>query len=349
MKKRFYFSCPVCSREFNSKLEYPTLSKTKHSHSEGIVTGNYTCGTCGTEMSLVYYNNRVRAFDDKWEDRRQREKDKIDKVENELKITEDETEREILNNKLDSLNDSYDDIIDKRASKISRWCNTHNNRNRSGNRSGYRSKKEPIKLGCGSIIVILIIIAAVSTLFEKKKTPKVESTIETNKPVSRLDLTSTKNTLNIENAIAPSPTWGPWAKANSIAKKGAWRVIRQPLSRFCYINQGHHDNTGFMELSMKKDKVPLIILPYFGGVTGNLTYRIDQGKLYRTKTGDNPIKLPKNTVSEMLRGKVLVVKIKPKNSGAVIQKFDLTGFKYASQYLNKPACKKYVKDKYYKR
>ena len=261
MKKRFYFSCPVCGREFNSKLEYPTLSKTKHSHSEGIVTGNYTCGTCSTEMSLVYYDNRVKAFDDKWKDRRQREKDKIDKVENELKTTKDETQREILNNKLDNLNDSYDDIINKRASKVSRWCNTHNNRNRSVNRSGYQSKKKPIKLGCGSIVMILIIITAVSTLFEKKKTSKVEPTIEINKPVSQLDLTSTKKTLNIENAIAPSPTWRSWTKANSIAKKGTWRVIRQPLSRFCYINQGHHDNTDFMELSMKKNKVPFIILP----------------------------------------------------------------------------------------
>jgi len=151
----------------------------------------------------------------------------------------------------------------------------------------------------------------------------------------------------VVNSIA-SPSWTKWAKANSISKKGGWLVVRQPSSGFCYVSQGYEKNPGLMELSMKKDNIPLIILPYFRGVTGNISYRVDDKKIYNVKSGKNPIKLTTNIVKTMKSGRYLIVKIKPTHRPQVIQRFKLSGFKTASEYLGSSICRKKIKDKYYK-
>ncbi len=149
---------------------------------------------------------------------------------------------------------------------------------------------------------------------------------------------------SISNAVEPK--WEKWDTANSVAKEGYWLIVRQPDEGFCYIKQGYDGYSNRMELIMKKDNIPVLISPFFQGIEGEVAYRVDGGKA-RKIPSSQILKLSKDVVPELKRGRFLIIELKPVGYQALKQSFNLTGFTKAHGWLGTSTCKKKVADKYY--
>ena len=147
-------------------------------------------------------------------------------------------------------------------------------------------------------------------------------------------------------AYAATPTWTNWERANSVAKHGQWLVIRQPNDGFCYIRQSYDRYSNEMDLSMKKDGVPWLSTPFWRGIQGDVSYRVDDGpvRIVPEKEGASGIELSSDVVPELKRGRRLTVRVKPVGSRTLEQTFDLRGFAAASELLGSPKCQKKVPD-----
>ena len=148
---------------------------------------------------------------------------------------------------------------------------------------------------------------------------------------------------------AATPKWTEWEQANSVAKKGQWLVIRQPEEGFCYIKQGYDGRSDKLDLSMKLDGVPYLTTPFFHGIQGDVSYRVDNGPMRivpESKVSGSVIKLSPGVVSELRRGSMLTVRVKPAGMPTLQQTFDLRGFTAASGLLGSTACQQKVPDRY---
>lgn len=148
---------------------------------------------------------------------------------------------------------------------------------------------------------------------------------------------------------AATPKWTEWEEANSVAKKGQWLVIRQPYEGFCYMKQGYEDSSVHMDLAMKSDGVPYFTTPFFHGIQGDISYRVDDGPVRiipDNGTNSSLIKLSPEVVSELKRGSALFVRVKPVGMSALKQSFDLRGFTAANKVLGSSVCQEKAPDRY---
>ena len=141
-------------------------------------------------------------------------------------------------------------------------------------------------------------------------------------------------------ANAGNPEWTPWEWQLAVAKDGVWLVIRQPGVGFCYLKQSYDNDPGHMEITMKADGIPFLVLPFFRGVQGDVTYRVDQGPLRIIPEDDahNPIALSSEIVPELKMGNTLTVRIKPTGRTTQKQHFSLVGFTAAVQWFHRKDC-----------
>lgn len=148
---------------------------------------------------------------------------------------------------------------------------------------------------------------------------------------------------------AATPKWSEWEQANAVAKKGQWLVVRQPDEGLCYMKQGYEGYSDKMDLSMKLDGVPYLITPFFSGIQGDVSYRIDDGPMIIVPENNinvSVIKLSLEVVSELKRGRALTVRVKPVGMSTSQQSFDLRGFTAASEFLGSSTCREKVPDRY---
>ena len=148
-------------------------------------------------------------------------------------------------------------------------------------------------------------------------------------------------------AFAATPRWTDWERANSVAKHGQWLVIRQPNEGFCYIRQSYDGYSDKMDLSMKKDGVPYLSTPFFRGIQGDVSYRVDDGPVRivpEKEASAIGIELSSDVVPELKRDRRLTVRVKPVGRRTLEQTFDLRGFAAASELLGSPKCQKKVPD-----
>ena len=147
-------------------------------------------------------------------------------------------------------------------------------------------------------------------------------------------------------ADAAGPTWSEWEHKHAVAHEGQFLVIHQPGEAFCYLKQSYEDDTGKMELSMKRDGVPYLVTPFFRGIEGDISYHVNDGPVRIVP--ENPknnmgFNLSTDAVPEMKRGGMLSIRVKPTGEATREQRFELRGFSAAAQWLDKPTCRE--KDK----
>lgn len=148
---------------------------------------------------------------------------------------------------------------------------------------------------------------------------------------------------------AASPNWTEWDKANAVAQKKQWLVIREPNQGFCYIRQGYDGYSDRMDLSMKKDGIPYLTTPFSGGIEGGVSYQVDDGAVRTVPDGDistTIVRLSPDVVPELRRGLVLTVRVTPDGRRTFEQKFDLRGFTAASNMFGSAICREKVPDQY---
>ena len=150
-------------------------------------------------------------------------------------------------------------------------------------------------------------------------------------------------------ASAVPPKWTDWEQANAVGKEGAWLVIRQPDEGFCYIKQGYDGYSDKMDFLMKMDAIPHLTTPFFHGIQGDVSYRVDDGPVRivpEEKANALGIELSPEVVPEMKRGNRLTVRVKPVGKPTLEQSFDLRGFTAASEFLGSAICREKVPDRH---
>lgn len=143
-------------------------------------------------------------------------------------------------------------------------------------------------------------------------------------------------------AAAEAQTWSDWELENSVAREGAWLVIKQPGEGFCYLKQSHNRDASKMELMIDRSGAPALITPFFRGLRGNLTYQVDDrdpGLIDTSKlTSAASVELPRSLVPAMKVGSVLKVRAIPVGDSPRTQTFSLKGFTAASRWLTHQSC-----------
>ena len=135
--------------------------------------------------------------------------------------------------------------------------------------------------------------------------------------------------------------WSDWEYDNAVARKGTWLVIKQPEARFCYVKQSYNGQLK-MEMLMKIDNVPGLTVPFFRGLDGDVTYKVDNGPVRVIPQEDaiNPLRLSSEVVPELKTGKKLTVRVKPVGKRTIEQEFSLVGFAEAAALLDNPVCQR---------
>ena len=141
--------------------------------------------------------------------------------------------------------------------------------------------------------------------------------------------------------MAEAISWSAWERKNAVAKKGDFLVIKQPGEGFCYLKQSYDDELDKLELSMKADNKPFLLVPFFQGLDGDVSYRIDDGpiRIIPAHAVANPLLLPTDVVPSLKKGNILIVRVKPVGSSTIEQHFSLRGFTAAAALLIDPQCK----------
>lgn len=134
-------------------------------------------------------------------------------------------------------------------------------------------------------------------------------------------------------------SWSNWEQDNAIGQHGAFMVIMQPGSGFCYVKQSYHDDTSKMELIFREASLR-VVTPYYDGIEGDVAYWVDEGR-ERIVTNpeirrDNSFELSIDAVREMKQGQTLHIRVKPKGQQTITQSFSLLGFAAAARELSGP-------------
>ena len=97
-----------------------------------------------------------------------------------------------------------------------------------------------------------------------------------------------------------------------------------------------------MEMLMKIDNVPGLTVPFFRGLDGDVTYKVDNGPVRVIPQEDaiNPLRLSSEVVPELKTGKKLTVRVKPVGKRTIEQEFSLVGFAEAAALLDNPVCQR---------
>lgn len=136
--------------------------------------------------------------------------------------------------------------------------------------------------------------------------------------------------------------WSQWELDNSVARERDWLVIRQPGEGFCYLKQSHDNDPSKMEMIIKSGGTASIITPFFRGISGNVTYRVDNSEpgLISAAAIENAslIELPRNLLPKLEAGRKLHVSVAPKGGEPQTQIFSLLGLTAASQWLARDEC-----------
>ena len=150
-------------------------------------------------------------------------------------------------------------------------------------------------------------------------------------------------------ALVASPVtaqvWSQWEKDNSIGQFGSFLVIKQPEANpaFCYIKQSYEDIPRKMDLGMTPDRVPYLTHPFFRGIDGDLVYQVDNGPLRSINSADIrpsfPIDLNKKITSELISGRKLHLRFRPKNYTNIHQELPLDGFGESLEKIDSQVCK----------
>jgi hypothetical protein len=134
-------------------------------------------------------------------------------------------------------------------------------------------------------------------------------------------------------------SWSPRERENAISQHGAFMVIMQPGSGFCYVKQSYYDDTSKMELIFREASLS-VVTPYYAGIEGDVKYRVDDGPERIVKNSeirrDHSFDLSPDVVGEMKTGNLLHIRVKPKGQPARTQSFSLLGFAAAARELAGP-------------
>lgn len=119
-------------------------------------------------------------------------------------------------------------------------------------------------------------------------------------------------------------------------------MIKQPGEGFCYLKQSYDSDPSKMELMVRAAKEPLITLPFWQGIVGDVTYQVDDGPIGIIPEDDASelgINLPKDIVPDLQAGIALKVRVRPVYEPTVEQHFSLIGFTAGYRLLDGADCK----------
>ena len=148
-----------------------------------------------------------------------------------------------------------------------------------------------------------------------------------------------------KNAALP-PDWSDWEIKNSVAREQDWLVIRQPGEVAhpgespCYLKQSYESDSSKMEMSLNRTGEPHIVTPFFRGIDGSVTFRVDDGESGVIDQFSKfwAITLPANLIPALKTGRTLTVEVTPVGEQRRAQSFSLLGFDAATKWLERREC-----------